>query len=180
MKRISLPHSRQGGWFVLLDMVMFASNWIHLINRIGAIECVDDRQGRPRWRQIVDSEFSRAVRRPRVQRVHRQEPQIGTSWLGHAVFRLTSPWHLEIFHAASTHAILRFKAFERVVHWLTALSFVILGLTVSNITFGKTVLLPIIGLDAFAKASQAAKYVHDFTSFSFVTGLIIIIIIIFL
>ena len=33
--------------------------------------------------------------------------------------------------------ILRFKAFERFSHWLTAVSFVILGLTGLNITFGK-------------------------------------------
>jgi formate dehydrogenase subunit gamma len=39
--------------------------------------------------------------------------------------------------------ILRFKAFERFSHWLTAVSFVILGLTGLNITFGKIVLLPV-------------------------------------
>ena len=35
--------------------------------------------------------------------------------------------------------ILRFKSFERFSHWLTAVSFVILGLTGLNITFGKIV-----------------------------------------
>src|SRR6266478_9316370 len=38
--------------------------------------------------------------------------------------------------------ILRFKAFERFSHWLTAVSFVVLGLTGLNITFGKVLLLP--------------------------------------
>src|SRR3984885_13104415 len=64
--------------------------------------------------------------------------------------------------------ILRFKAFERFSHWLTAVSFVILGLTGLKITFGKILLLPLVGPDTFSDISQAAKYVHNFTSFSFV------------
>src|ERR1700736_6743638 len=75
--------------------------------------------------------------------------------------------------------ILRFKAFERFSHWLTAISFVVLGLTGLNITFGKIVLLPLVGPDAFSDISQAAKYVHNFTSFSFVVGLVFIIVIFF-
>ena len=59
------------------------------------------------------------------------------------------------------------------------MSFVILGLTGLNITFGKIVLLPLIGPDAFSNVSQAAKYVHNFTSFSFVAGLVLIIVIFF-
>src|SRR3954463_11621854 len=50
----------------------------------------------------------------------------------------------------SGHKILRFKAFERFSHWLTAISFVVLGLTGLNITFGKIVLLPLVGPDTFS------------------------------
>jgi formate dehydrogenase subunit gamma len=75
--------------------------------------------------------------------------------------------------------VLRFKALERFSHWLTAVSFVILGLTGLNITFGKIVLLPLIGPDAFAEISEMAKYVHNFTSFAFVAGLILIAVIFF-
>ena len=90
-------------------------------------------------------------------------------------------------HGAAAHhrrgpsgrKIVRFKAFERFSHWLTAVSFVILGLTGLNITFGKILLLPVIGPDAFSSVSQTAKYVHNFTSFSFVAGLILIIVIFF-
>jgi formate dehydrogenase subunit gamma len=52
-------------------------------------------------------------------------------------------------------------------------------LTGLNITFGKTLLLPLIGPDAFARVSQAAKYVHDFTGFSFAVGLVLITVIFF-
>jgi formate dehydrogenase subunit gamma len=75
--------------------------------------------------------------------------------------------------------ILRFKAFERFSHWLTAVSFVILGLTGLNITFGKIVLLPLVGANMFSDISQIAKYIHNFTSFSFVAGLVLIIAIFF-
>jgi formate dehydrogenase subunit gamma len=69
----------------------------------------------------------------------------------------------------------RFNGFERFSHWLTAVSFVLLGLTGLNVTFGKIVLLPLVGPDNFSALSQAAKYVHNFVSFSFVVGLILIV-----
>ena len=86
---------------------------------------------------------------------------------------------LRIAAGRSGQKILRFKTFERFSHWLTAVSFVILGLTGLNITFGKIVLLPVIGPQAFSDISQVAKYVHNFTSFSFVAGLLLIIVIFF-
>ena len=86
---------------------------------------------------------------------------------------------IRIAEGRSGRKILRFKAFERFSHWLTAVSFVILGLTGLNITFGKIVLLPLIGPEAFSDVSQAAKYVHNFISFAFVAGLILIVVIFF-
>jgi formate dehydrogenase subunit gamma len=86
---------------------------------------------------------------------------------------------VRIAEGRSGRKILRFKAFERFSHWLTAVSFVILGLTGLNITFGKIVLLPLIGPEAFSDVSQAAKYVHNFISFAFVAGLILIVVIFF-
>src|ERR1700694_2491604 len=82
---------------------------------------------------------------------------------------------LRISAGRSGRKVLRFKAFERFVHWLTAVSFVVLGITGLNITFGKRLLLPLIGNDAFSAFSQAAKYAHNFTSFPFVLGLVLIV-----
>src|ERR1700675_1207956 len=84
-----------------------------------------------------------------------------------------------IAEGRSGQKVLRFKAVERFSHWLTAVSFVILGLTGLNITFGKIVLLPLIGPETFSELSQAAKFVHNFTSFAFVAGLILIAVIFF-
>jgi formate dehydrogenase subunit gamma len=86
---------------------------------------------------------------------------------------------IRIAAGRSGRKILRFKAFERFSHWLTAVSFVVLGLTGLNITFGKIVLLPLVGPDTFSDISQVAKYVHNFTSFSFVAGLVLITVIFF-
>jgi formate dehydrogenase subunit gamma len=82
---------------------------------------------------------------------------------------------LRISAGRSGRKVLRFKAVERFAHWLTAVSFVVLGITGLNITFGKHVLLPLIGYDAFAAFSEASKYVHNFTSFAFVLGLVLIV-----
>jgi formate dehydrogenase subunit gamma len=70
----------------------------------------------------------------------------------------------------------RFTAFERFSHWLTAVSFVLLALTGLNITFGKYLLLPVIGPNAFTTFSEGAKYVHNFSSFPFVVGLVLIVV----
>src|ERR1700722_14879347 len=86
---------------------------------------------------------------------------------------------IRIAEGRSGRKILRFKGFERFSHWLTAVSFVILGLTGLNITFGKIVLLPLVGPETFSEISEIAKYAHNFTSFAFVAGLVIITVIFF-
>ena len=102
---------------------------------------------------------------------------LGTIVLLGAAYLIMGP--IRIAAGRSGQKILRFKAFERFSHWLTAGSFVILGLTGLNITFGKIVLLPLVGPEAFSDISEAAKYVHNFTSFAFVLGLVLISVIFF-
>ena len=82
---------------------------------------------------------------------------------------------LRISEGRSGRKVLRFNSLERFSHWLTAASFVVLGLTGLNITFGKLVLLPIIGPEAFSSLSQAAKYVHNYVGAAFVIGLVLIV-----
>ncbi len=71
--------------------------------------------------------------------------------------------------------ILRFLPFERFAHWLTASSFVVLALTGLNVTFGKIVLLPLVGPSLFSDIARSAKTVHNFFSFAFVLGLVLIV-----
>jgi len=86
---------------------------------------------------------------------------------------------LRIEAGRSGQTIVRFKAFERFCHWLTAVSFVLLGLTGLNITFGKVLLRPLVGPELFTDISEIAKYVHNFTSFAFVAGLAFITVLFF-
>jgi formate dehydrogenase subunit gamma len=69
--------------------------------------------------------------------------------------------------------VVRFNAFERFVHWMTAASFVVLAISGLNITFGKELLTPLIGPVTFADWSQWAKYAHNYLSFPFTLGVIL-------
>jgi formate dehydrogenase subunit gamma len=69
--------------------------------------------------------------------------------------------------------ILRFDGLERFVHWLTAITFVILGITGLNISFGRVLLLPWMGPEAFSAWSEWAKYSHNFLSFGFTLGVVV-------
>ena len=74
----------------------------------------------------------------------------------------------------SGRKIVRFNWFERFVHWMTAVCFIILGITGLNITFGRPLLLPLIGADNFTMWSEWAKYAHNFLSFPFTLGVVLI------
>jgi formate dehydrogenase subunit gamma len=74
----------------------------------------------------------------------------------------------------SGRTIVRFNSFERFVHWLTATCFILLAISGLNITFGRPLLLPLIGHDAFSEWSQWAKYAHNYLSFPFTIGVVLI------
>lgn len=74
----------------------------------------------------------------------------------------------------SGRTIVRFNAFERFVHWMTATCFIILAISGLNITFGRPLLLPLIGFEAFSEWSQWAKYAHNYLSFPFTIGVVLI------
>jgi formate dehydrogenase subunit gamma len=73
----------------------------------------------------------------------------------------------------SGRTLVRFNAFERFVHWMTASCFIVLALSGANITFGKELLTPLIGPEAFASWSQWAKYAHNYLSFPFTLGVVL-------
>jgi formate dehydrogenase subunit gamma len=77
----------------------------------------------------------------------------------------------------SGRSIVRFTAFERFVHWMTATCFIILAVSGLNITFGRPLLLPLIGFEAFSEWSQWAKYAHNYLSFPFTIGVVLIFLI---
>lgn len=73
--------------------------------------------------------------------------------------------------AAST--ILRFGAFERFMHWLTAASWCVLAISGLNVAVGRLVLLPLIGEGAFSTVSGWLKLSHNFVAFPFTAGIVL-------
>jgi formate dehydrogenase subunit gamma len=77
----------------------------------------------------------------------------------------------------SGETITRFSGIDRFAHWLSATSFIVLGLTGLNLAFGKMLLLPLIGPEAFTTVSEAGKIAHNFVSFPIVAGIILMFVI---
>jgi formate dehydrogenase subunit gamma len=73
-------------------------------------------------------------------------------------------WHGPItLHAAPTgRKIERFTLVERAVHWSIAIAFVTLAITGLILTFGKAVLLPLIGYTLFSWLAILGKNLHNF------------------
>jgi formate dehydrogenase subunit gamma len=81
---------------------------------------------------------------------------------------------IKIDAGPSNQRILRFGSVERFAHWLSATSFIILAITGANITFGRTLLTPVMGPEAFAAWAQYAKYIHNYVGFAFMLGVLLV------
>jgi formate dehydrogenase subunit gamma len=116
-------------------------------------------------------------------RVWREFHEVWLHWIGAiavlgmlAVLTIFYLWRgmVRIASGRSGINIVRFNAFERFVHWMTATCFIIMALSGLNVTFGKHTLLPLIGPSAFSAWSLAAKYAHNLLSFPFTLGVFLI------
>lgn len=70
----------------------------------------------------------------------------------------------------------RFTPFERLAHWTTAISFVLLAITGVTMLFGKYVLLPVFGLTLFGWLAFACKNIHNFVGPVFCGGIVVLFI----
>lgn len=75
---------------------------------------------------------------------------------------------IRISAGRSGRTIPRFGFLERVAHWTAATSFILLALSGLVVTFGRWVLIPLVGHDAFTGLSEAAKYAHNFLGTPFI------------
>ncbi len=64
----------------------------------------------------------------------------------------------------------RFSAFEMTVHWTTAISFCVLGISGLVMLFGKHLLLPIIGYTLFGWLTFLCKNLHNFVAPLFIVA----------
>jgi formate dehydrogenase subunit gamma len=71
----------------------------------------------------------------------------------------------------------RFPRYERVVHWLTAGSFLVLAITGLAMLFGKHVVIPVIGHSLFGYLMVLGKNVHNFVGPLFAASMVAMIVI---
>ncbi|HWT09676.1 MAG TPA: formate dehydrogenase subunit gamma [Roseomonas sp.] len=90
------------------------------------------------------------------------------------VFRMAKG-RIPIEGGPSGRTIQRFNTFERANHWMVASTFIILALSGLNLTFGRHILLPLIGPEAFTAVSQWGKVAHNFLAFPFTLGLVLML-----
>lgn len=76
---------------------------------------------------------------------------------------------------ASGQTVQRFKGLERFAHWLLANCFIILALTGLNLMYGRYVLKPFIGAEAFSTITLLGKYAHNYVGFAFMVALVLIV-----
>ncbi|ARE84605.1 Formate dehydrogenase, gamma subunit [Roseovarius sp. EC-HK134] len=81
---------------------------------------------------------------------------------------------IRIDGAKTGRTVTRFQAVERFGHWLMAGSFVVLAITGLVVLFGRTVVIPLLGHEAFATIAVASKWVHNNISWAFMLGLVMV------
>jgi len=79
---------------------------------------------------------------------------------------------LEIEGGRSGKYLLRFREFDRVLHWTVALIFIFLALTGLILLGGRSLLIPLIGHEAFSVIASASKEGHNLFGPLFIVGVI--------
>jgi len=90
-----------------------------------------------------------------------------SSWLLATVAALIAIYYLimgplKLREQPTGRMMKRFSSWERFVHWVTAVSFIVLALTGIVTLFGKYLLLPTLGPESFSWLALVAKNVHNF------------------
>lgn len=78
---------------------------------------------------------------------------------------------IRVEHGLSGVRIKRFSMIERTAHWLMALSFIILAISGLNISYGRELIMPLMGREAFGPMAGFLKQTHNYVAFAFMLGL---------
>ena len=70
--------------------------------------------------------------------------------------------------------VTRFQSIERFGHWLMAGSFIVLAITGLVVLFGRMVVIPLLGHEAFSTIAVASKWVHNNIAWAFMLGLVMV------
>ncbi|NMG28047.1 formate dehydrogenase subunit gamma [Aromatoleum evansii] len=184
---MSTTLGQRGGLALLLALVL----WLFMLGSGAALAQADpaaaqvERQhtqplnNAPVWREVDSgkSHFT-TVRGPETGVLIQSEGQTWRQWRNGpitfygGILLLVVPTAIGLFYAVKGAVKLhgaptgrrmqRFNLFERVVHWGTAISFVVLGITGVCILFGKHVIEPIFGNAALGGLLWAGKGIHNY------------------
>lgn len=83
---------------------------------------------------------------------------------------------MEVSERPTGRLIERFSTVRRIAHWTTAICFVTLAVSGFILTFGKSLLLPLIGYTLFSWLATFAKNLHNFTGPVFTVVLPVLIV----
>ena len=97
------------------------------------------------------------------------------------VFAILLLYHLihgrnKLDQRPSGRKIKRWNWFDRLTHWITAISFIALAITGISMLIGKTLLIPLLGKAGFAMWAQASITVHNVMGPVFSVGIVLMIV----
>ena len=75
----------------------------------------------------------------------------------------------------SGRTVARYNIAERVLHWYTAVLFIILSLTGLSMLFGRAVLIPVLGLRGFSAWADFSIILHNYLGPFFIIGVVLMI-----
>ncbi|HLS68661.1 MAG TPA: formate dehydrogenase subunit gamma [Kiloniellales bacterium] len=154
------------------------------------------------WGTEASSDMWRAIREGRMGNVQSLDPQAGVmiqsegdnwrairngplktygAWLLLGMVGLLAIFFLlrgriRINSGWSGVLVERFSGLDRFAHWLAATTFILLAITGLNVMFGRYLLLPLVGPEAFGAVTLAGKYVHNYLALPFTLGLLLMLV----
>ena len=114
------------------------------------------------------------------RRLHNDQVRYGGGWmlfgtLFALAFFLLVRGRVRVDEGFSGEELTRFNAFERANHWMTATSFVLMGLTGLILIYGKPFLIALIGQPAFSGVAYWSAWLHMSFAIPFLLGILIMI-----
>lgn len=116
------------------------------------------------------------------RRVHNDQVRYGGGWILFGTLLvlgafLAARGRIKVAEGYDGRSILRFGAVERTTHWMTAASFIVMGVTGLIIIYGKPLLIPLMGETAFGDLAWWSVWLHMSFAIPFTLGILIMLVI---
>ncbi|MGE5669217.1 MAG: formate dehydrogenase subunit gamma, partial [Betaproteobacteria bacterium] len=139
------------------------------------------RSGTPQWTSTKGQETNVLIQ-PRGETWRALRDGVVSVWAGWALVAMllviaayfVTHGTLQLHEPKTGRSLRRFTAWERSIHWATAISFSILAISGLVIVFGKNVLLPLIGYTLFSWLAILSKNLHNFVGPLFVVCVVLL------